>query len=121
MTAVLVLDGASLSLRDVIAVAREGRRFVLAPAARKAMTATRAVVERVVASGVPTYGVNTGFGKLSEISIADDELAALVETTLLSLDAKVIRAHFQSEFEALKEKASKKPAAAVNDAELVAA
>ena len=41
--------------------------------------------------------------------------------TLLSMDAKVIRAHFQAEFEALKEKASKKPAEAVNDAEVVAA
>ena len=41
--------------------------------------------------------------------------------TLLSMDAKVIRAHFQAEFEALKEKASKKPAAAVDDAEVVAA
>jgi histidine ammonia-lyase len=89
MTAVLVLDGASLSLRDVIAVAREGRLFALAPAAREAMTATRSVVERVVASGVPTYGVNTGFGKLSEISIADAEWAALQRNLVRSHAAGV--------------------------------
>jgi histidine ammonia-lyase len=53
------------------------------------MLATRAVVERVVASGVPTYGVNTGFGKLSEISIAHDELADLQRNLVRSHAAGV--------------------------------
>ncbi len=48
-----------------------------------------AIVERVVAGGAPTYGVNTGFGKLASISIATDDLAALQRNLILSHAAGV--------------------------------
>lgn len=41
------------------------------------MEETRAVVDAIVERGAPVYGVNTGFGKLSEITIARDQLEAL--------------------------------------------
>ncbi len=88
MTA-LQLDGNALALHDVVAVARGGRPFALSPEARLAMEATRAVVERVVTGGAPVYGVNTGFGKLSEITIAPDELAALQRNLVRSHAAGV--------------------------------
>jgi len=78
--------------------------------------------------GVPVVGAFLGLALLP--AMAGVTTAALGRVfaqhfeaggTLLSLDAKVIRAHFQAEFEALKEKSAKKPAASVNDAELVAA
>ena len=41
------------------------------------MQASRSIVESVLADDTAAYGINTGFGKLSEIRIAPDQLAAL--------------------------------------------
>lgn len=41
------------------------------------MAASRAVVERKVSEHAPTYGVNTGFGKLSDVRIPDADLRTL--------------------------------------------
>jgi len=41
------------------------------------MLATRAIVDRIVASGDAVYGVTTGFGKLSDFAIPHDQLAQL--------------------------------------------
>ncbi|HMS03246.1 MAG TPA: histidine ammonia-lyase [Gemmatimonadaceae bacterium] len=71
------LDGRSLT-RDVLEAVADGRcRVTLHAEAEARMERTRRVVEAAVASGAPVYGVNTGFGKLSEVAIARDDLAAL--------------------------------------------
>ena len=69
MTDPLSLDGRSLSLADLVAVARQGRAVVLDPRAHAAITSTRGAVERAVAQNRPVYGVTTGFGGLSEQTI----------------------------------------------------
>ena len=76
-TAVVVLDGRSLTLADVRAVAAGSASVELAAAARERMLATRAHVERAAASGEAVYGITTGFGKLSDVSIAPDRIDAL--------------------------------------------
>jgi histidine ammonia-lyase len=86
---VLELDGRSLRLEDVLAVADAGEHVSLAPAARERMHTTRAVVERAVAVGAPVYGINTGFGKMSEITIASDQLTALQRNLVRSHAAGV--------------------------------
>lgn len=85
----LLLDGRSLSINDVHAVALERKRVGLHDDARQRMVRTRAVVEAAVAAGAPVYGVNTGFGKLSEIAIAPDDLAALQRNLVRSHAAGV--------------------------------
>lgn len=72
----LAIDGNSLTLDDVAAVAA-GRRVRLAPAAAQRMRTTNAAVERIVAGNEVVYGVTTGFGKLSEVAIPSDRLAEL--------------------------------------------
>lgn len=85
----LSLDGRSLHIEDVLAVA-EGHRVVsLAPEARARMQVTRDVVDRAVALEAPVYGVNTGFGKLSEVAIAPHQLAALQRNLVRSHAAGV--------------------------------
>jgi histidine ammonia-lyase len=85
----LPLDGRSLQIDDVLAVA-EGHRVVgLAPEARARMQVTRDVVDRAVALEAPVYGVNTGFGKLSEVTIAPHQLAALQRNLVRSHAAGV--------------------------------
>ena len=75
---ILTLDGRSLTIADVVRAAREPEtRIALDPAARAALTASRALVERAIASGQTIYGINTGFGKLANVRIAQDQLDQL--------------------------------------------
>ena len=73
----LHLDGRSLRLTDLLAVADARRPVSLSPEARARMHETRTVVDRAVDRGTPVYGINTGFGKLSEVTIPLEQLAAL--------------------------------------------
>lgn len=73
----ILIDGRSLCLAEVRAVAVDGATVELAAAARDRMGTTRAVVERLAAASEPVYGVTTGFGKLSDVAIPADRLAEL--------------------------------------------
>jgi histidine ammonia-lyase len=73
----VTLDGRSLSIADVVAVARQGAKVAIAPGSRDAVTRSRAGVEAALARGETIYGVNTGFGKLAHVRIPDDSLRAL--------------------------------------------
>ena len=64
----VVLDGHSLTLDDVVAVAG-GAPVELSPAARARMNRANDVVSALVSSNAVAYGVTTGFGKLSDIAI----------------------------------------------------
>jgi histidine ammonia-lyase len=74
----LILDGRSLTVGDVVRVAREpGVRVTVDPAARDALLGSRRLVERAIASGQTIYGINTGFGKLANVRVAPDKLDQL--------------------------------------------
>src|SRR5438445_8315099 len=69
MAETVTLDGRSLSIDDVIAVARRNVSVTLDPKMLKAVAESRKVVETAVARGQTIYGVNTGFGKLAHVRI----------------------------------------------------
>src|SRR5438132_1772439 len=71
------IDGRSLDLEDVIAVARNGEPVRLAPAAAKRVDASRRALEKVVAKGSLAYGIKTGFGELANVEISDADVRAL--------------------------------------------
>ncbi len=73
----VLVDGRTLRIEDVEAVALQGAPVSLEAAARERVVASRQVVEDILASGEVMYGINTGFGKLAEVRIADDKLAQL--------------------------------------------
>ncbi len=76
MPSPLVIDGHSLTLPAVAALARSPeQRVELAPEARQRMVRSHAWVEDLIARGQPVYGLNTGFGAFSDrhISAADTE------------------------------------------------
>src|SRR5918998_850480 len=73
----LELDGQQLTLGEVARVARGAESVSLAAAARVRMEAARAAVERIIAESRVVYGVNTGFGKLSDVTIPADDLREL--------------------------------------------
>ena len=70
------LDGVSLTLGQTEAVAF-GEEVSLASDARERVERARGFIEEIVARNEVVYGVNTGFGALSEVSIAADELREL--------------------------------------------
>jgi histidine ammonia-lyase len=76
-TKIVRIDGRSLRIEDVVAVAREGARVEMTSAARDGMMASNAIVNRIVERNEVVYGVTTGFGKLSDIAIPPHRLAEL--------------------------------------------
>jgi len=100
-TDTLVLDGASLSIADVVHAARHpARRVGVRPSALAALEASRSRVERALASGQAIYGINTGFGKLANVRIAPQDLDRLQVNLIRShaagvgdpLPAEIVRA-----------------------------
>src|SRR5438094_727944 len=71
------IDGRSLDLADVVAVARGREPVRLAPAAAKRVDASRRALEKVVAKGALAYGIKTGFGELANVAISDADVRAL--------------------------------------------
>jgi histidine ammonia-lyase len=71
------IDGRSLTIPLVAAVAEHGAPVTLDPAAKDRMAVTRRVVDDIVARNDVVYGITTGFGKLSDVAIPPDKLAAL--------------------------------------------
>src|ERR1700704_4684249 len=85
----IVLSGDRLTLEQVGAVALGGARVELAPEARERVRAARALVDRIAAGDTPTYGINTGFGTLAEVSIPRSDLQRLQRNLILSHSAGV--------------------------------
>src|SRR5438477_459373 len=73
----ITLDGHSLSIADVVAVARHAAPVAIAPQALVSVGASRRAVESAVARGDTIYGVNTGFGKLAHVRIKPDQVREL--------------------------------------------
>ena len=76
-SAVIVLTGNDLTFDQLHSVALSSAQVQLAPAAIERMKASRAVVDRVVASGQTAYGINTGFGKLASVRISTEQVRQL--------------------------------------------
>lgn len=68
----------------MVAVAREGASVELDPFRISAIADSRAVVDKALSAGHPIYGINTGFGQLSDIPIAADQLEQLQVNLLRS-------------------------------------
>ncbi len=80
----VLLDGDTLTLEAVEAVAWGRASAGLAPAARAAVTRARALVEARLDDGEAHYGINTGFGTLAEVRIPRDDLRRLQRNLVLS-------------------------------------
>jgi histidine ammonia-lyase len=73
----LLLDGQPMKAADIERVANFGRKVEIAEEARTRVAASRAAIEQILAEGRTVYGVNTGFGKLSDVHIKPEDLGAL--------------------------------------------
>ena len=73
----ILLDGSSLSLSGLMAIAHDHARVGLTADARARVRAARALVDAKATADEPAYGINTGFGSLSDVRIPRDQLSAL--------------------------------------------
>src|SRR6266516_3510304 len=71
------LNGEQISLVQLAAVALGPEPVHISSLARPRILASRKVIEQIVARDVVVYGVNTGFGKLSDVRIPHAELRQL--------------------------------------------
>lgn len=84
MPVTITLDGRSLSIAHVVAVARRGASVGIAPQALAGVVASRRAVEAAVARGDTVYGVNTGFGKLAHVRIKPEQARDLQRNLIRS-------------------------------------
>lgn len=81
---VLDITGHSLSLQDVREVAVGHRRVAITEEADRAMTDAYALVMEIADSGIPTYGISTGFGEMSKVFISKEHNATLQKNLIRS-------------------------------------
>jgi histidine ammonia-lyase len=71
------VNGTALSLDEIASVASGCERVEISPIVRPRVTSARKLIEQIIARDAVVYGVNTGFGKLSDVRVAHDELRQL--------------------------------------------
>jgi histidine ammonia-lyase len=87
--ATLRIDGNSLAISDVVSVARRETPVALDRASEQLVRAAAKLVADVAEGDAPIYGVNTGFGDLSQVRIPKADLAKLQVNLLRSHAAGV--------------------------------
>jgi histidine ammonia-lyase len=85
----VVIDGNSLRLEDVVAVARGYAPVSISRGAQERVNAARRTIDQLVANNAVVYGVTTGFGKLADVAIPPEKLADLQRNLVRSHAAGV--------------------------------
>ena len=78
----IVLDGSSLTIEQVVSISNFDTKVRLSDLSKSSINKSRKLVEEIVSSGEVVYGINTGFGALSNVTIPKDKLEDL-QTNLI--------------------------------------
>ena len=81
----IVLDGNSLTIEQVISVSNFNTKVRLSNSSISTIKDSRNLVENIISSGDVVYGINTGFGALSNVTIPTDKRE--------NLQSNLIRSH----------------------------
>lgn len=96
----ILIDGHNLSIDACEQVGRKGEQAELSPKAVEQVSTSRDYVNKILNSGKPVYGINTGFGIFSEKTILPDEITRLNRNLIIShavgtgqpFDKEIVRA-----------------------------
>jgi histidine ammonia-lyase len=80
----ILLDGKHLSIHEAEQIVLGHESVEAAPAALRAVQSSAQLVEKIVREGRRVYGINTGFGKLSTVTISQGQLKQLQVNLLRS-------------------------------------
>jgi histidine ammonia-lyase len=78
-----------MTLNDLVCVARQGARVQPTPEVEQQISQTRKLIEHWVEAEETIYGVTTGFGLLSDVTISKEDTQKLQENILMSHAAGV--------------------------------
>jgi histidine ammonia-lyase len=78
------IDGYHLSIEDVVNVARFGEEVQIAPEGIENILHSHKILENIIKSGKPVYGINTGFGIFADRRIPAYDSAKLSRNLILS-------------------------------------
>jgi histidine ammonia-lyase len=84
MKSLVTITGETLTLRQIHTVCCHDAPVVLGEEARKRALASRKVVDDLVAQDAVVYGITTGFGKFSDVSITSDECKILQRNLIIT-------------------------------------
>jgi histidine ammonia-lyase len=70
----ITLDGSSLTIEKLVAIARHHEKVELAPEALERIKVCRAMLEEKLANKEIMYGTNTGIGEFSETMLSDEQV-----------------------------------------------
>ena len=80
----IIIDGNSLTLEDLVNVARHNFPIEISEKALAKVKVSRQIVDDIVEAGQISYGITTGFGKFSDIAISKDECIQLQKNLIMS-------------------------------------
>lgn len=80
----VVLNGESLTLNEIIAVAYDGVTVEIDEKAKERIKSSRKIVDDIVENGKVVYGITTGFGKFSDVVISNDDCKTLQKNLIIS-------------------------------------
>ena len=95
----IYIDGNSLSIEDIIAVVDNGEKAGIADSALEQIRKSKKSLMKILESGKPVYGVNTGFGSLLNVNVDKNKT--------VQLQINLIRSHSAGTGEPLNERTVK--------------
>ena len=89
----VTIDGSSLTLQELVSVARKDAIVHLDHKALLKTTRGRAALEKLLRQDKTVYGVNTGFGALSNVRVSEKDLKQLQANLVRSHAASIGKPH----------------------------
>lgn len=80
----IIINGNSLTIEDVVNVARFGYQVEIDAAAEANAQKSRDLVDKYVNEGKVVYGITTGFGKFSDVVISGEDTKKLQRNLIIS-------------------------------------
>ncbi len=95
----IIINGNDLRLEDIVNVARNNYQVELSEEAIKRVEKSRGIVDKIVEEDRVVYGITTGFGKFSDVSISGEDCKTLQRNLIIShacgfgnsLDTDIVR------------------------------
>jgi len=81
---VIQINGNNLTLEQIVMVARKGYKVELTKEAEERVIKSRSIVDEIVDNNKVIYGITTGFGKFSDVTISGEDCKRLQRNLIIS-------------------------------------
>ena len=80
----IVIDGESLTIEEIVSIKEFSTKVRLSDESMNSINESRKLVEKIISSGEVVYGINTGFGALSNVTVPSEQLEQLQSNLIRS-------------------------------------